>query len=137
MGFLDASGVTRLVTDLKDIFAKKSEVNAKQDTLVSGTNIKTINSESLLGSGNIDAFHGRIITASLSPSNWVSGYQTVAIEGLTSNSIIVVAPLTGYYANYYYVYKVSPAQITSEGIRFRYDGTTPAYYLSVAIIIFE
>jgi hypothetical protein len=31
-----------------------SQVNAKQDTLVSGTNIKTINSTSLLGSGNID-----------------------------------------------------------------------------------
>ena len=28
-------------------------LNAKQDTLVSGTNIKTINNESLLGSGNI------------------------------------------------------------------------------------
>jgi len=30
-----------------------SQVNAKQDTLVSGTNIKTINGTSLLGSGNI------------------------------------------------------------------------------------
>lgn len=31
-----------------------SRINAKQDTLVSGTNIKTINNQSLLGSGNID-----------------------------------------------------------------------------------
>lgn len=31
----------------------KTAVDAKQDTLVSGTNIKTVNSESLLGSGNI------------------------------------------------------------------------------------
>jgi len=30
-----------------------SQVNAKQDTLVSGTNIKTVNSTSLLGSGNV------------------------------------------------------------------------------------
>lgn len=29
-------------------------INTKQDTLVSGTNIKTINNQSLLGSGNID-----------------------------------------------------------------------------------
>ena len=29
-------------------------VDGKQDTLVSGTNIKTINNTSLLGSGNID-----------------------------------------------------------------------------------
>lgn len=32
----------------------KSELNKKQDTLVSGTNIKTINGESLLGEGNIN-----------------------------------------------------------------------------------
>lgn len=31
-----------------------SAVSTKQDTLVSGTNIKTINNESILGSGNID-----------------------------------------------------------------------------------
>ena len=33
--------------------AQQTALNAKQDTLVSGTNIKTINSESLLGAGNI------------------------------------------------------------------------------------
>ena len=32
----------------------RSLINAKQDELVSGTNIKTINNQSLLGSGNID-----------------------------------------------------------------------------------
>ena len=31
-----------------------SALNSKQDTLISGTNIKTINNQSLLGSGNID-----------------------------------------------------------------------------------
>lgn len=35
-------------------FATKEELNGKQNTLVSGTNIKTINSQSLLGSGNIE-----------------------------------------------------------------------------------
>jgi hypothetical protein len=34
--------------------ATQTALNAKQDTLVSGTNIKTINSASLLGSGNIN-----------------------------------------------------------------------------------
>lgn len=33
--------------------ANASEVSAKQDTLVSGTSIKTVNSSSLLGSGNL------------------------------------------------------------------------------------
>ena len=35
-------------------FAKPTDLNGKQDTLVSGTNIKTINNQSLLGSGNIN-----------------------------------------------------------------------------------
>lgn len=35
-------------------FATKEELNGKQNTLVSGTNIKTINSQSLLGEGNIE-----------------------------------------------------------------------------------
>ena len=34
--------------------ATQSALNAKQDTLVSGTNIKTVNDNSLLGSGNIE-----------------------------------------------------------------------------------
>ena len=41
--------------------ATRSEVNAKQDALVSGTNIKTINNESLLGSGNISISGGSSI----------------------------------------------------------------------------
>ena len=35
-------------------FATTEQLNGKQDTLVSGTNIKTINSQSLLGEGNIE-----------------------------------------------------------------------------------
>lgn len=40
------------IPDMSNL-ATKSEVNAKQDTLVSGTNIKTLNGASLLGEGNI------------------------------------------------------------------------------------
>lgn len=44
------------LTEHQDItgLATKEELNGKQDTLVSGTNIKTINSQSLLGEGNIE-----------------------------------------------------------------------------------
>lgn len=38
----------------KGEYATQDDVDAKQDTLVSGTNIKTINSQSLLGQGNIE-----------------------------------------------------------------------------------
>lgn len=36
-----------------DVYALKSDLNGKQDKLVSGTNIKTINGDSILGTGNI------------------------------------------------------------------------------------
>jgi hypothetical protein len=39
----------------KELIDKVNEIiDDKQDTLVSGTNIKTINNTSILGSGNID-----------------------------------------------------------------------------------
>ena len=49
-----------LKSELPDVsnLATKSEVNSKQDTLVSGTSIKTINGESLLGSGDIEITDG-------------------------------------------------------------------------------
>ena len=43
--------------NIKDSTAR-SELSTKQDTLVSGSNIKTINNQSLLGSGNIDVQGG-------------------------------------------------------------------------------
>ena len=52
--------------DLTNYYTK-TETNTllggKQDTLVSGTNIKTINNESILGSGNIDIQGGSTYTA--------------------------------------------------------------------------
>lgn len=50
-GVTSVNGSTGAITGL----ATTSQVSAKQDTLVSGTNIKTVNGESLLGSGNIAA----------------------------------------------------------------------------------
>lgn len=42
------------VDNLLNNKANKSELTGKQDTLISGTNIKTINNQSILGSGNIE-----------------------------------------------------------------------------------
>lgn len=49
MKFLDYNGLQYFWGKLKVLF------QGKQDTLVSGTNIKTVNGESILGSGNITA----------------------------------------------------------------------------------
>lgn len=43
-------------------YATKAELASKQDTLVSGTNIKTVNGQTLLGEGNIEIQGGGTIT---------------------------------------------------------------------------
>jgi hypothetical protein len=54
---IDINLLDRFLTNLKNLFSTKSELTSllddKQDALESGTNIKTINNESILGSGNI------------------------------------------------------------------------------------
>jgi len=53
-GDVSASSVTNTTLGYLDATSSiQTQINGKQDTLVSGTNIKTINSNSLLGSGDI------------------------------------------------------------------------------------
>jgi len=67
------TGLLPAQTDLQ------TALNAKQDTLVSGTNIKTINSTSLLGSGNI-------VIAS-SPYTTVGNSAGILVNNSTANTI--------------------------------------------------
>lgn len=57
-GFQTAADVTSATKNL----ATKTELSGKQDTLVSGTTIKTINGNSILGEGNIEIQGGSTIT---------------------------------------------------------------------------
>lgn len=58
----------------------QTALNAKQDTLVSGTNIKTINSTSLLGSGDITI-------AGASPYTTVGNSAGILVNNSTANTI--------------------------------------------------
>ena len=49
--YTDGSGVAEIWLNIKNYVY--SQLLGKQDTLVSGTNIKTVNNQSLLGSGNV------------------------------------------------------------------------------------
>ena len=53
-GKVDNSALTQYYTSAQTDTAISNATSGKQDTLVSGTNIKTINNQSLLGSGNIE-----------------------------------------------------------------------------------
>lgn len=65
-------------TNTGTAIATEAQVYKKQDTLVSGTNIKTINSNSLLGSWNIALNDVKIsATAPSSPTEWMVWYDTI------------------------------------------------------------
>lgn len=68
--------------DLTDYYTKEEIdilLGGKQNTLVSGTNIKTINGETLLGSGNID----------------IEGALYTATNGITISGSNVISPVYG------------------------------------------
>lgn len=71
----------RLVTD-----TEKSTWNGKQDALVSGTNIKTINSTSLLGSGNISVGTYSKPSGGIPASDIASGVIPTNTSDLTNDS---------------------------------------------------
>ena len=68
------------ITNLKDSTSTlRGLIDAKQNTLISGTNIKTINSTSLLGSGNIVTPDAQTLTAGTNTLT-ISGGNTVNLN---------------------------------------------------------
>jgi hypothetical protein len=64
--------------------ATQTALNAKQDTLVSATNIKTINSTSVLGSGNISVAPATAINATAIATGVVDNTEFEYLNGVTS-----------------------------------------------------
>lgn len=77
--YLDKDGLTELVIKTKELVA------TKQNTLVSGTNIKTINNESLLGSGNITISGGGTATDVQIDSTSITSNNVANIKTINSN----------------------------------------------------
>ena len=96
---LSQDSTHRVVSD-----TEKSTWNGKQDSLVSGTNIKTINNESILGSGNISisggggytqtVVSGASITQTLSPNVF---YSFGTVTSLTATLDTPVSGMTNEY----------------------------------------
>lgn len=63
------------VVDLGTVLTQHQDLSSKQDKLVSGTNIKTINGKSLLGSGNItiEGGSGEADLTGYATESWVEG----------------------------------------------------------------
>ena len=100
-----ANGCWSLVAIKSDIPSKTSQLtndswfitssyhdSSKQDTLVSWTNIKTINWNSILGSWNITVSSSTTTTCTLTSAWWSSNSQTVSVTGVTASNTIIVSP---------------------------------------------
>lgn len=88
-------GITGTLSSQTDL---NSAINAKQDTLVSGTNIKSVNGTSLLGSGDIT------VAASGAPQIIAKKAGTIHVGTSTSGSaLIAYSDISSYIENYMYL----------------------------------
>lgn len=83
----ETSGATEISTAL----------NAKQDTLVSGTNIKTINNESILGSGNINIQGGGVNVVQTTGTSTTDVMSQDAVTTQLNDKANKTAAFGGYY----------------------------------------
>lgn len=90
---LDSSALNPYYTSAQTDTAISNATSGKQDTLVSGTNIKTINNQSLLGSGNIQIQGGsggssNIIELTQAEYDALTAYTEDAIYVITDSQAI-------------------------------------------------
>lgn len=119
----------------------KSLVSGKQDALVSGTNIKTINNNSLLGSGNITIEGGSggvevaTATATLTVAGWSNNRQTVNVTGVTASNDVIVTYAVGsketYTASDIYCYAQGAGTLTFA------CATTPTAAITANVMIID
>ena len=84
-------------------YATTLQVNAKQDTLVSGTNIKTVNGTSILGSGNISTYRPLQTSTSTSMTLTPNVYHRNTSTSLASLTITLGTATDNTILNEYFV----------------------------------
>lgn len=104
--FNGSANLTVNVTPANIGAATTASVNAKQDTLVSGTNIKTINSTTLLGSGNINLLPltGGTITGNITANSFIKSGGTNQQVLLANGTVTTIDDLR------------APIQLTNEDL---------------------
>lgn len=102
----DTGGLVKQVSDLEgdvaeidqDIIDLTNAIDRKQATLVSGTNIKTINGTSVLGAGNIEIQGGGEYTLPVATTDALGGVKSSDADGDVSVSASGTMTVNGYAA---------------------------------------
>lgn len=118
--YIDMTGIQAPVTDFYTKGQTDTLLDAKQDTLVSATNIKTLNSTSLLGSGDISipnlSFHHITPTVSggslVFDSTLTEGYNRCYARVSTSANMTLTLSFTNTDEHYITVHNSGSADIT-------------------------
>lgn len=113
--------------------ASASTWNAKQDALVSGTNLKTVNGNSLLGSGDVTqpVFSTAIIGATIPAST--TRYATIYSNGLASTEVgTVITPIAFTAKNLYVYLRTAQTATGSIVITLRKNGVDTALTTTIA-----
>ena len=92
----EAGDLTQYWTSAQTNSAITAAVSGKQDTLVSGTNIKTINNESILGSGNIDIQGGGVDVVQTTGTSTTDVMSQNAVTTQLNNKANKSAAVGGY-----------------------------------------
>ena len=98
--------VSQITTNKNNISSNTTAIAGKQATLVSGTNIKTINSSNILGNGNLDV--GTVRSVQISATSPIVSSTSSAQTGATVRTTITHAN-SGVTASTYGPNTVSPA----------------------------
>ena len=106
-----------------------------QSKLVSGTSIKTVNSTSLLGNGNISisSVSKSSTTVSLTTSGWSNNSKQVTVSGVTSSNDVIVSPAPASYDDFVAAGIKCTAQ-SSNKLTFSYS-TAPTSTITVNVLI--
>lgn len=119
-----------------DGYATKNELNSKQDFLQSGINIKTINGEPILGSGNLDI---QQIDYSVIQQiqNDIQALQTLIQEESDSQSVSITELIEKYNAIVEFVSDITGAKQWHFGDAFPITLSDQKYDNAIAKIIFD
>ena len=111
-----------------EVYALKTDLNSKQDTLVSGTNIKTINGTSILGIGDITISGG---SGSGSSGSGIQIYEQMPAPEEVTDGQIIAMPTTDAVVDVVYNAKASSynsGTSMSSGNTKTYNSTIGAKY---------
>lgn len=126
---MSVSKITSPATPLEVVNKINEIIDDKQDALVSGTNIKTINNTSILGSGNIDIQGGGSSYTAGDGIDITNG--VISVDGVTTNEVtLATVATTGSYAD---LTGTSGVQVTSNLVTSVSSSSTDTQYPSAKL----